>query len=130
MGAKFQQLLDETAAAGRQAHRDSLRRRADRYVRDGRPLAHWTFLDSREAVTAALRSPHDPATTRELCRALYRDWRTARALPRHFAGRYMRIEELRLLLACECTLYRRQAASCAAQQGMVSYLRHLASAAE
>ena len=128
--SRLQDILDETAAAGRRAFRARLRRRAEAYVRDGRILAYWTFPGSRGAVTDALNAPHDPAATRALCRALYRDWKTAYALPRHIAGRHMRIEELRLLFACECRLHRRQAASVRAQQDMVSFLRHLASAAE
>lgn len=128
MGANLHDILDEAAAAGRQSRRAGLRRRADRYVRDGRTLVYWTFPGSRSAVMAALHSPHDPATTRTLCRALHRDWKTARALPRHIAGRHMRVEELRLLLACECMLYRRQAASLSAQKGMASFLGRLAAA--
>jgi hypothetical protein len=130
VGTRLQDILDETAAAGRQARRARLRRRADRYVRDGRTLVYWTFAGTRSAVTDALNAPHDPAATRALCRALYRDLKTARALPRRIVGRHMRIEELRLLLACECVLYRQQAASRAAQHGMAAFLRHLASAAE
>jgi hypothetical protein len=42
----------------------------------------------------------------------------------------MRIEELRLLFACECRLYRRQAASARAQRDMGAFLRNLAGAAE
>ena len=130
MGARLQDILDETAATGRRARRAQLRRQADRYVRDGRTLASWTFPGSRAAVMAALTSPHDPAASRALCRALYRDWTAARGLPRHLAGRRLRVDELRVLFACECMLYRRQAASLEAQRGMATYLRHLASAAE
>ena len=128
MGAKLHDILDETAAAGRHARRAQLRRRADRYIRDGRTLAYWTFPGSSDAVMAALKSQHDPAATRALCRALLRDWKAARALPRHIAGRHMRIDELRVLFACECVLYRRQAASLNAQQEMSAFLRHLAAA--
>lgn len=128
--ANLHDIYDEAAAAGRRAARARLRRRAECYVRDGRALAYWMFAGSRPAVMTALAFPHDPAATRTLCRALYRDWAAARALPCHIAGRHMRIDELRVLLACECLLYRRQAASRAAQQGMVDFLRHLASAAE
>ena len=117
MGAKLHDILDETAAAGRHARRAQLRRRADRYIRDGRTLAYWTFPGSRGAVMAALKSPHDPAATRAVCRALYRDWRAARALPRHLAGRAMCVDELRILFACECRLYRRQAATAGARRG-------------
>lgn len=129
MDPTLQQILDETAAAGRDARRAALRRRAERYRRDRRALRYWTFPAGRRSVDAALAAPHDAAATRALCRALYRDWQTARTLPPHLPGREMRIRELRLLFACECRLYRRQAASAAAQQGMVSYLRQLAGAA-
>jgi hypothetical protein len=130
MDETLQNILDEAANAGRLSRRAALRRQAETYVRDVRHLFFWTFPDSRAAVTAALEAPHDPAATRALCRALYRDWRNARALPGYLVGRPMRIAELRLLFACECRLYRRQAASANAQRGMASYLRHLASAAE
>lgn len=128
--ARLQEILEETAAAGRRARRASLRRRADAYVRDGRILLYWTYPGSRTAVGAALTAPHDPSATRALCLALYRDWRTARALPGHIAGRQMRAGELRCLFACECRLYRRQAASLDAQREMSAFLRCLASAAE
>jgi len=107
-----------------------LRRRAERYVRDRRTLLYWTFPQSRAAVVAVFNAPHDPSATRALCRALYCDWQAARALPRHVAGRQMRIDELRCLFACECALYRRQAASVSAQGEMSSFLRRLANAAE
>ncbi len=128
MGAKLQHILDETATAGRHARRAGLRRRADCYVRDSRTLMYWTFPGSHGAVMAALNSPHDPDATRALCRALHRDWKTARALPHHIAGRRMRVDELRRLFACECMLYRRQAASLAAQRGMAAFLGRLAAA--
>ncbi len=127
---RLQDIFDEAAAAGRRAMRARLRRRADAYVRDGRALAYWTFPGSGDAIRNALARPHDPAATRALCRALHRDWRAARAVPHHITGRDMRIDELRVLFACECRLYRRQAASVVAQQGMSSFLRRLASAAE
>lgn len=130
MGMNLQNILDETAEAGNQARRAALRRRAARYVRDGRRLVYWTFPGSRAAAMAALQAPHDPAVTRALCRALYRDWKTATALPRHIVGRAPRIDELRVLLACECRLYRLQAASVDAQNGMASFLHALAEPAE
>jgi len=130
MRARLQEILEETVAAGWRARRACLRRRADAYVRDGRTLLHWTFPRNRAVVGAALKAPHDPSATRALCRALYRDWRTARELPRHIAGRRMRAEELRCLFACEYGLYRRQAASLGAQREMSTFLRYLASAAE
>ena len=130
MGTNLQNIFEEAARAGRQARRATLRRKADAYVRDGAHLLYWTFPGSRAAVTAALQAPHEPVMTRALCRALYRDWRAARALPRYIAGRPMRIEELRLLFACECRLYRRQAASARAQRDMGAFLRNLAGAAE
>lgn len=130
MGKNLQDIFEEIAAAGRKARRAGLRGRAEDYVRNGRHLLYWTFPGSRAAVTAALRAPHDPAATRTLCRALYRDWRTAQALPRYIAGRSMRIDELRILFACECRLYRRQAASIGAQRDMGAFLRNLASAGE
>lgn len=129
MGARLNEILAETAAAGRRARRARLRRRAETYLRDGRALLYWTFPRSRAAVDAALGAPHDPAATRALCRALLRDWKAARALPRHIAGRGMRADELRCLFACECRLYWRQAASREARQGMSSFLRGPASAA-
>jgi len=130
MDARLQEILEEVAAEGRLARRAQLRRRADGYVRDGRTLSYWTFPRSRAAVEGALKFRHDPAATRALCRALYRDWKIACQLPRHLTGRQMRVDELRCLFACECQLYRRQAASLDAQQGMSAFLRHLASAAE
>ena len=126
MGANLQNIFDDAARAGNRTRRATLRRRADRYVRSSAHLRDWTFPHSHGAVAAALAAPHDPAASRALCKALYRDWKVAQALPRHFAGRQMRIAELRLLLACECTLYRRQTASVAAQRGMANFLGSLA----
>lgn len=126
MGEKRQQILERAAESGRQARRAALRRRAVQYVRSASLLEHWTFPPSGPPIERALAAPHDPAATRALCRALYCDWRTARALPRHFTGRQMRVEALRELLACECMLYRRQSASIAAQKGMAGLLERLA----
>ena len=130
VGGNLRKILDETAEAGQRARRAALRRRAARYQRDRRHLVYWTFPGSRAAVTAALCAPHDPAATRALCRALYRDWKTACTLPRYIVGRGPRIDELRVLLACECRLYRLQSASVAAQTGMAAYLTALADPAE
>lgn len=126
MGTNRQRILERAAESGRQARRAALRRQADRYVRNAMQLRHWTFPPSRPAIEAALAAPHDAAATRALCRTLYRDWRTARALPRYLTGRHLRIDALRELLACECILYRRQSASVAAQKGMDSFLAGLA----
>lgn len=126
MGIRREQILDRAAEAGRQSRRATLRRQAERYMRSASPLQDWVFPASRAVVGAALATPHNPAATRMLCRALYRDWRAAEALPRHFTGRQMRIDALRSLFACECMLYRRQSASVAAQKGMALFLNGLA----
>lgn len=101
-------IFAEIRDAGNRSRRRSLRRHAETYQRSAATLLHWTFPASRAAVTRAIADPCDPAAARTLCRALWRDLQTARALPRYLAGRPLRISALRMLFACECALYRRR----------------------
>ena len=101
-------ILAEIRGAARHSQRTSLRFQAEAYRRDGRTLFYWCFAPSRAAVRVALAEPEDAAATRHLCHALWRDLRTAKALPRYLAGRTARIGSLRVLFACECALYNRQ----------------------
>lgn len=101
-------ILAELRDAARRSRRASLRRQANSYLRDGRILLYWCLPPSRAAVQAALADPGDAAVTRRLCRALWRDLRSAEALPRYLSGRAMRIGSLRLLFAGECALLLRQ----------------------
>lgn len=104
-------ILAKLRDASRLSRRNTLRRHAQAYRRDGRILLYWCFPPSRPAARAALADPECAEATRQLCRALWRDLRTARALPRYLTGRGQRIDSLRLLFAGECMLYRRQRAA-------------------
>lgn len=101
-------ILAELRDAARLSRRSSLRRHAESYRRCGRALLYWCFPAGRSAVHAALAAPDEAAATRHLCRALWRDLRTAQALPRYLSGRAERIRSLRLLFAGECALYNDQ----------------------
>lgn len=101
-------IFAEIRDAGNHSRRLSLRRHAETYRRGAATLLYWTFPANRAAVIRAIADPEDPAVTRTLCRALWRDFLTAKALPRYLAGRPLRISALRMLFACECTLYLRQ----------------------
>ena len=105
------------------AHR---RRFAAAYRRDIRVLLAWTFPASRAAVTMTEMYPESPPVTRTLCRRLYRDLKDARALPRFFRRRAMRIDTLRDLYAGECRLYADQRARTNAQIAMNSFINSLA----
>lgn len=94
--------------AGNLHRRSSLRRHADIYRRNAGTLLYWTFPASRAAVVRSVADPDNPAVTKALCRALWRDLRTAKALPRYLAGRALRLSALRMLFGSECTLYLRQ----------------------
>jgi hypothetical protein len=89
-------------------------------------LLAWTFPDSRDAVTMAEIHPESPPVTRALCRRLYRDLQDARALPRFFRRRAMRIDILRDLHTGECRLYINQRARANAQAAMNGFLNSLA----
>lgn len=104
-------ILAKVRDAARLSRRDTHRRHAQAYRRDGRILLYWCFPPSRPAVRAALADPECAEATRRLCRALWRDLQTAGALPRYLTGRAQRIGSLRLLFAGECMLYRRQRAA-------------------
>lgn len=86
----------------------------------------WTFPASRNAVTMAQIRPESPPVTRTLCRRLYRDFQDARALPRFFRRRAMRIDTLRDLYAGECRLYTDQRARTNAQAAMNGFINSLA----
>ena len=102
------------------------RRFASAYRRDVRVLLVWTFPASRAAVTMAEIHPESPPITRALCRCLYRDLQDARALPRFFRRRALRISTLRDLYAGECRLYADQRARANAQTAMNGFLNSLA----
>jgi len=70
--------------------------------------------------------PESPPVTRALCRRLYRDIQDARALPRFFRRRAMRIDALRDLYAGECRLYADQRARDNAQTAMNGFINSLA----
>ena len=70
--------------------------------------------------------PESPVVTRVLCRRLYRDLQDARALPRFFRRRAMRIDTLRDLYAGECRLYVNQRARANAQTAMNGFINSLA----
>lgn len=114
------------AAARRDYDRDRRRRFAAAYRRDIRVLLAWTFPASREAVTMAEIQPANPAITRALCRRLYRDLLDARALPRFFRRRAIRIDTLRDLFAGECRRYANQRAGANAQAAMNDFINSLA----
>ena len=116
----------ELAAAHRDYERARRRRFATTYRRDIRVLLSWTFPASRAAVTMAEIHPESPPITHILCRRLYRDLQDARALPRFFRRRAMRIHTLRDLYAGECRLYADQRARANAQAAMNSFINSLA----
>ena len=122
----MQAALGSIAVSRRQHDRDMLRRKAAAYRRDARVLLVWTFPESRAAVILAEQYSHRADITRKLCHQLYRDLQGARALPKFFRRRQMRIEVLRELFACECELYRNQRANVNAQQGMNEFINGLA----
>lgn len=101
-------IFAEIRDAGNHSRRESLRRHVGTYRRNATTLLSWTFPASRAAVTRAIADLGDPAATRTLCHALWRDLQAAKALPRYLAGRSLRISALRMLFACECTRYLRQ----------------------
>lgn len=116
----------ELAAARRDHERHRRRRFAAAYRRDVRILLAWTFPASREAVTMSEIYPECPATTRALCRRLYRDLLDARAMPRFYRRRAMRIDSLRDLFSGECRLYADQRARADAQAAMNGFINSLA----
>ena len=107
-GQTLETIFAKIRDAGDRSRRKSLRRHAGTYRRNAATLLSWTFPASRAAVTGAIGDPDNPATTRALCHALWRDMQAAKALPHYLAGRPLRITALRMLFACECTLYLRQ----------------------
>ena len=114
-------------ANGRRDYERARRRRfAEAYRRDIRVLLAWTFPASRDTVTLAEIHPESPPITRELCHRLYRDLQDARALPRFFRRRQIRITTLRDLLSAECRLYANQQARATAQADMNSFINSLA----
>ena len=70
--------------------------------------------------------PECPAATRALCRRLYRDLLDARAMPRFYRRRAMRIDCLRDLFAGECRIYADQRARADAQAAMNGFINSLA----
>jgi len=70
--------------------------------------------------------PECPAATRALCRRLYRDLLDARAMPRFYRRRAMRIDCLRDLFSGECRLYADQRARADAQAAMNGFINSLA----
>lgn len=116
----------ELAAARRDHDRQCRRHFAATYRRDIRTLLAWTFPPSRPAVTMAELYPECTATTRLLCRRLYRDLVDARAMPRFYRRRAMRIDCLRKLFSAECRLYADQRARADAQAAMNAFINSLA----
>jgi hypothetical protein len=116
----------ELANARRDHERARRRRFAAAYRRDIRVLLAWTFPASRDAVTMSEILPESRPVTRALCRRLYRDLQDARALPRFFRRRAMRIDTLRDLYAGECRLYADQRARANAQAAMNRFINSLA----
>ncbi len=100
--------METTRGMAWRTKRSMLRRRAILYERRAVDLFNWTFPESRLHVKAAVLCP-TPYTTKKLCRVLWRDLQRARALPTYLGGRQLRIRELRILFACECWLYAKQA---------------------
>ena len=110
----LQAVLDAMPAERRAHDRDMLRRKAAKYERQPRDLYRWTFPPTRGAVFNAVHRPDDPAATKKLCRAIWADLQTARAMPSFFQRKAVRISVLRELFACECETYRNQKrAACA-----------------
>ncbi len=70
--------------------------------------------------------PESLPVTRILCRRLYRDLHDARALPRFFRRRTIRIDTLHDLYAGECRLYIDQRARANAQAAMNGFINSLA----
>lgn len=106
--------------------RKSRRRFAERYVRSAEHLLYWTFPASREVVMNAINRPHNPDVTWLLCRYIYRDIQTAKALPEYLTGRQNRIDELRRIFTAECWVYFQQRARSDGQQRMNEFLNGLA----
>lgn len=124
--AHIERACARLAADRRSWDRERRRRLATRYRRHVPTLLFWTFPESRDAVTAAAARPEQPAATRALCRRLWRDLGTARALPRFYRRREPRIEALRDLYTAECHLYSQQRARAGAQAAMNGFILGLA----
>ena len=98
----------QIAADARRDRRVLLRAWTANYERKAGDLFHWTSPETRDAIRHAIENPASLAATKALCKAAYRDWRAAFALPRWYRIRQMTIDNRRLLFACECELYRQQ----------------------
>ena len=122
----MQAALDELKTVHHTHTRDMLRRKAAIYRRDAKVLLVWTFPESRLPILLGERYPNRPDVTRAICHRLYRDLQDARAMPKFFRRRHVRIEVLRELFAYECHLYRQQRASVNAQMSMNGFLNGLA----
>lgn len=97
------------APADYRAHeRHVLRRKASTYERKPMDLFRWTYPGTRQAVRLVVACPQEPEATRALCRAIYADLQTARAMPDFYQRKAARVRVLRELFACECWRYRRQ----------------------
>ena len=101
-------ILARARRDGYRHYRQALRDESATYSRSIPDLLEWMFPSGSAAIETARENPCDAAATRGLCKALYRNWKSAQAMPRYFATRRMRIANLRRLFACECTLYLRQ----------------------
>ena len=87
--------------------REHIRRKALHYMRDKRALYRWTHPGSDAVVFRAVHRPYDRDATKSLCRALWADLQTARAMPKFYQSRAMRIRCLREMFAGECAAYLR-----------------------
>ena len=101
-------ILARARRDGFRHYRQALRDESAIYSRSIPDLLEWMFPSGNAAIETARVNPGDATATRGLCKALYRNWRSAKAMPRHFATRRMRIANLRRLFACECALYLHQ----------------------
>ena len=87
--------------------REDVRYKALHYTRDKRTLYRWTYPGSDAVVFRAVHRPYDRDATKSLCRALWSDLQTARAMPKFYQSRAMRIRCLREMFAGECAAYLR-----------------------
>lgn len=93
--------------SARQRSREDMRRKALHYTRDKRALYSWTYVSSDAVVFRAVHRPYDPDATKSLCKVLWADLQTARAMPKFYQSRAMRIRCLREMFAGECAAYLR-----------------------
>ena len=91
----------------RDRSRQRIRHTALHYMRDKRALYRWTYASSDAVVFRAVHRPYDRDATKSLCRALWADLQTARAMPKFYQSRAMRVRCLREMFAGECAAYLR-----------------------